>query len=617
MPAAKRSIRILHLEDNPRDAELILRQLEAAGFECDVVRAGDRAAYESALAGGAFDLVLCDFNVPGYDALLALKRARELRPDLPFVVISGELSEEQAVECLRAGATDYLLKQRLQRLAPAVVRALDEAVERKRRHQAEIARRESEDRFRSVVAAMAEGVVVRDRDGKIVASNAAASRILGLTEEELRSCRSTDRRRCPIREDGSPFPGAEHPATVTLRTGRPQSQVVMGVHLDDGAVRWVSHNTEPLKHAGEETPYAVVSTLTDITERKQAAEIQAHLAAIVENSPDAIISRGLDDTILTWNTGAEKLFGYRAAEMLGRKKGFTLVPEEGRAEAQRNREHLNAGNALTEYETVRVAWDGRRIHVSVSAAPIRDADGNITRIAAIYRDISERKRAEHALRDYASNMQQLSHRLVEVEEEERRNINRELHDRIGQDLAAVKLNIELIRAMLAEDARRVVGARLDDVQRLAQTTIDNTRNIMAELRPPGLDDYGLAVALKAHADTVAQRLGIPVRLSGEDPKPRLPSPVETGFYRIVQEALNNIAKYARANNVEIALAAGTAATTLAIVDDGVGFDIGKVAANSYGLRIMRERAEAVGARLAVDSAPGRGTRIVVSLERTA
>ncbi|MBI3919049.1 MAG: response regulator [Betaproteobacteria bacterium] len=491
MAANRRWVRILHLEDNLQDAELILRQLQAAGFDCDVVRAADGAEYETALAGGNFDLVLCDFSVPGYDALLALKRARELRPDLPFVVISGELSEEQAVECLRAGATDYLLKHRLQRLVPAVQRALEEAVERKRRHLAEIARRESEDRFRSVVAAMAEGVIVQDRRGRIIARNAAASRILGLTGKAPGNRRAADQRQRTIREDGSTVCREKHPAIITLRTGRAQSQVVLGMETDGGELRWLSINTEPLKHAGDETPYAVVTTLVDITDRK---------------------------------------------------------------------------------------------------------------------------RAEAKLREHASNLRELTRRLVEVEEEERRNINRELHDRVGQDLAAVKLNIELVRATLAEVVRAQVGPRLDDAQKLLQATIDNTRNIMAELRPPGLDDYGLAVALKAHADTVAQRLGIPVRVSGEDPAPRLPPAVETALYRIAQEALNNIAKYARAKNVEIALATHASDVTLTVADDGTGFDLGNVPADSYGLRIMRERAEAVGARLEVASTPGRGTHIAVNLE---
>ena len=267
MTAMKRAIRILHLEDNPRDAELIRWQLESDGLACDVVRAAGREAFEAAIADGRFDLVLCDFNVPGYDALSALKHARASRPSLPFVVISGELSEEEAVECLRAGATDYLFKQRLQRLAPAVMRALDEAVERENLRQAEVARSESDDRFRTVVAAMPEGVIVQDWRGNIAASNAAALRILGLTEEELR--RYSASRQDAVHEDGSPFPSDEHPALITLRTGVAQSEVVMGVRRGDGALRWISVNTEPLKHPGAEAAYAVVTTLVDVTERRQ------------------------------------------------------------------------------------------------------------------------------------------------------------------------------------------------------------------------------------------------------------------------------------------------------------------------------------------------------------
>jgi signal transduction histidine kinase len=159
----------------------------------------------------------------------------------------------------------------------------------------------------------------------------------------------------------------------------------------------------------------------------------------------------------------------------------------------------------------------------------------------------------------------------------------------------------------------VVGVRLDETQRLVQSAIDHARNIMAELRPDGLDDLGLFVPLKTHAELVAKRLGIPVNVTGGDPKPRLGSAVESAFYRIAQEALNNVAKYAHARNIGITLAAGGRGVTLSIADDGAGFDVSRVPDTSYGLRIMRERAEAVGARLAIDSAPGHGTRITVTV----
>ncbi|UUZ77178.1 response regulator [Polaromonas sp. P1(28)-13] len=117
------SIRLLHLEDDPRDAELIRLRLQAAGLSCDILWVSGKEAFESALEREAFDLVLSDYNLPGYDGLSALRHVREKKPELPVIMISGGLSEEDAVDCLKAGATDYVLKQRPQRLDTAVRRA--------------------------------------------------------------------------------------------------------------------------------------------------------------------------------------------------------------------------------------------------------------------------------------------------------------------------------------------------------------------------------------------------------------------------------------------------------------------------------------------------------------
>ena len=130
-------LRILHLEDDPIDAELVRETLEGSGLACESVRVDDRPGFEAALDAGTFDLILADYSLPSYDGLSAQALARERRPDVPFIFLSGTLGEEIAIERLKEGATDYVLKQRLTRLPAAVRRALKEAAERNDRHRAE------------------------------------------------------------------------------------------------------------------------------------------------------------------------------------------------------------------------------------------------------------------------------------------------------------------------------------------------------------------------------------------------------------------------------------------------------------------------------------------------
>jgi two-component system, cell cycle sensor histidine kinase and response regulator CckA len=153
------SLRILHLEDDPYDAELITAELEASGYRVAIERVESEATFTARLTGGGFDLILSDFALPGFDGLSALRIAREVAPEIPFISVSGRLGEEAAVECVRAGATDYVLKQRLSRLGPAVQRALAESEERRRRQQAEDDLRQAETLLRQAQKMEAIGLL--------------------------------------------------------------------------------------------------------------------------------------------------------------------------------------------------------------------------------------------------------------------------------------------------------------------------------------------------------------------------------------------------------------------------------------------------------------------------
>ena len=308
--------------------------------------------------------------------------------------------------------------------------------------------------------------------------------------------------------------------------------------------------------------------------------------------------------------------GYRADELPDRFEEWEsrLHPDDkARVLAHLQTQLRNTASAYENEFRLRHK-DGSYRWIYTRAELLRDPAGTPQRMAGCHVDITERKRVEAALRDSAVRASKLQRRLMEVEERERRSIHRELHDRIGQDLATIKLNIELACSVPSAE----VSKRLKAALGLVQGAIETSRNLMAELRPPGLDDHGLGVALKIFAATLEDRLPIAVNVRDVDVELRLPRLIETSLFRIAQEAISNVAKYASARKVEITLIQKPQQVHLMIADDGCGFEATQsTETGGYGLQIMRERAEAVDAELKIDSSPGNGTRVIAILERSA
>jgi two-component system cell cycle sensor histidine kinase/response regulator CckA len=181
----KSPLRVLLLEDNPTDAELSLLRLAAEKIICDPLRVETRTDFITALEQHPFDLILSDHGLPSFDGVSALAIAREKCPNTPFIFVSGTIGEELAIETLKSGATDYVLKQRLSRLAPSVRRAMSEFEERTARQRAESAWREADALFRSVFQSSAVGIAVLDAGQRIIKTNGALQRMLNYSEDEL------------------------------------------------------------------------------------------------------------------------------------------------------------------------------------------------------------------------------------------------------------------------------------------------------------------------------------------------------------------------------------------------------------------------------------------------
>jgi PAS domain S-box-containing protein len=229
----------------------------------------------------------------------------------------------------------------------------------------------------------------------------------------------------------------------------------------------------------------------------------------------------------------------------------------------------------------------------------------------------ENARLYTSVRTQREELRSLASRLAQVEETERRNIARELHDRVGQNLTALSINLNILRNLVPVEDMENITPFLDDSQTLIERTSRRIRDVMAELRPPELDDYGLAAALRWFSASFAVRNPIEIEAPVGDLDPRPPGEVETGLFRIAQEALTNIAKHAQATRATITLSQEPDKIRMTIADNGIGFDLLSISTytdrKKWGLLNMRERVEALGGQIRIESTPGQGTWVIVEV----
>ena len=260
--------------------------------------------------------------------------------------------------------------------------------------------------------------------------------------------------------------------------------------------------------------------------------------------------------------------------------------------------------------------NGQRLTGLAFANPIQDESGQLLGAVNVVVNITDRKRAEEALRESEDRLQILSRRVVDVQEEERRRLARELHDEIGQVLTAIGMNLQAIMAAGVQADPR----RLEECLAIVDRAFLQVRDLALDLRPPMLDDLGLAAALRWLVDRQAQRDGLIVHIVAESKEPALPLELATACYRIAQEALTNVTRHAGARQVWVELQQGEDEVRLVVRDEGVGFDPEEARrparGSGLGLLGMEERVRLLGGRIAIESAPGQGTAIRVRFPLT-
>jgi PAS domain S-box-containing protein len=383
---------VLILEDRPADVELMLHELRQAGFEPDWQCVETEADYLAQLHE-ELDVILADYSLPQFDAMRALHLLQERGLDIPFIVVTGSISEEVAVECMKQGASDYLLKDRLARLGPAVTHALQEKKARDEKRQAEETLQESEEKYRTLVESSLQGITIF-QDEHLVFANPAIAELFGYTVEGLVSLPPED------------VTALLHPEDRALVMGRIRDRLAgkaappryeFRVIQKSGTMRWVEVSSVPIQYGGKP---AVLTAVLDITERKQAEEAlrqsEGKYRQLFELESDAIflIDNETGD-ILELNLAASALYGYTREELLSMKNtDLSAEPDKTREAVKKQalrvplRWHRKKDGTVFPVEIAgsHFTWKGRPVH-----------------IAAI-RDVTERNRAEEALERQATQL---------------------------------------------------------------------------------------------------------------------------------------------------------------------------------------------------------------------
>jgi PAS domain S-box-containing protein len=383
----KRPLRVLLVEDRDSDAEIVLRELRNGGFAPEWERVETEAAFLDSLQRD-FDIILSDYSMPQFDGLRALALVKRRAPEIPFILVSGTMGEETAVAAMKQGATDYLLKDRLARLGSAVTRALEQSGLRRHKVRAEEASRESEERMRSVLESALDCVITMDHQGRVIEFNPAAERTFGYKRDGAIGQVLADLIIPPASRERH-----QHGLARYLSTG--EASVVLGRRIELTGMR--SDKSEfpvelSITRMGSQEPPMFTGFIRDITERKQAENRLREQARLLDLAQDAIMVRDMEDRIEFWNHGAEKLYGWTAAEVDCRQAS-SFLREDHPSTA------LAAKMAVTESgkwsgECKHLRKDGDSVMVRSRWTLVRDELGVPQSILIINTDITEQKKIE-------------------------------------------------------------------------------------------------------------------------------------------------------------------------------------------------------------------------------
>jgi len=396
-------LRVLIVEDSEDDALLLVFELRRGNYSPISRRVETYEAMQKALEEETWDLVISDYVLPTFSGLEALRLVRRTGLDLPFIIVSGKIGEDTAVNAMKEGANDYLIKGNTSRLIPAIEREMQEAEVRRKRREAEAALVRSERRYKRLVAAVTDYIyTVTINDGSVVRTSHGPGclSVTGYSHEEYMN---------------NPFLWyqmifEEDRAAVTsltndIRAGKDIPSLEHRIRHKDGSIRWVINTIVP-RYSEQGELIAYDGLITDITERKRAEESLRLQSAALEAAANAIVLTDSDGIVISVNQAFTKMTGYGFREAVGRDMSFLKSDLHG-AEFYQDLKQTIAAGEVWQGEMINRRKDGTLYPEEQTITPVTDENGRVNHFICIKQDITERKLTEQALMQNASMLKEM------------------------------------------------------------------------------------------------------------------------------------------------------------------------------------------------------------------
>jgi PAS domain S-box-containing protein len=474
-------LKFLQLEDDSCDAELIEKFLRRAGLEFTTTVVSDKLEYLAAIRRDVFDAILADNSLPQFNSTDAMKLLHTEAVSTAFILVTGTVSEEFAVDIIHKGADDYILKGNLTRLPSAIMQAIEKKKMQKEKLDAEAGLVKSERRYRTLFQRNLAGIYQSTTDGRIIDCNNAFCRMLG--------------------------------------------------YSSPGEMRKI-------------------------------------------NSRDLYFSE---------------------AEM----RNFIA--------------RMHYEKFLSNFESTLRKKDGSPVYVIGNISLVEDNETDIHTIEGIMINITDRKTAEENLKKINLELHDLSSHLQNIREDERIEIARDIHDELGQQLTALKMDVYSLNKQIKSDDL-AIREKFTDILGLIEGSVNSVRRIAAHLRPGILDDLGLVAALQWQSQEMQTRFGLTINFIAEQSEIDASSTVSTGLFRIYQEALTNAVRHSDARIIDSSIKVADNRIILQIRDDGKGIDMSAIGkCKTFGLLGIKERVYVMEGQYEFASEPGKGTSLYISV----